>query len=91
MPPPNGRSGKTFKTYVRAELYYHRDTTSTFSKLSESGEADANSKKTSLEEVKLGWKSKVIKTEDVAGQGADALWNENFEWEYDSDDLAFLR
>jgi hypothetical protein len=80
---------------MRAELYFHRDTTSTLSKLQDvvpgEGSVDAAGKKSSLEEVKLGWKSQVIKTSDVPGQGADAVWRENWEWEYDSDELAFLR
>ncbi|KAH6901466.1 phospholipase C [Coprinopsis sp. MPI-PUGE-AT-0042] len=97
LPPPNGRSGKSFKAYLRAELYFHRDTTSILAKVEEvasSGEGtsvDAASKKSSLEEVKLSWKSQVIKTADVPGQGADVMWKENLEWEYESDELAFLR
>ncbi|KAJ6554266.1 PLC-like phosphodiesterase [Mycena capillaripes] len=37
------------------------------------------------------WSTKVVKTRDVPGAGADVLWNERFEWEFAADDLAFLR
>jgi len=37
------------------------------------------------------WRSKTVKTTDVPGDGADILWNEKFEWEFDADSLAFLR
>lgn len=37
------------------------------------------------------WCSKAIKTQDVPGSGADIMWNDRFEWEYEADDLAFLR
>ncbi|KAJ7676340.1 PLC-like phosphodiesterase [Mycena rosella] len=37
------------------------------------------------------WRSKTVKTHDVFRAGADVLWNERFEWEYEADDLAFLR
>jgi hypothetical protein len=37
------------------------------------------------------WRSKTVKTQDGHNLGADIMWNENFEWEYEADDLAFLR
>lgn len=41
------------------------------------------------------WRSKTEKTRHVAGAGADVMWdmweNESFAWEYEADDLAFLR
>ncbi|KAJ7113008.1 PLC-like phosphodiesterase [Mycena epipterygia] len=37
------------------------------------------------------WHSKTVKTQDVPGDGADVMWNERFEWEYEVDDLAFIR
>lgn len=37
------------------------------------------------------WKSKSVKVEDVPGQGADIIWNQMFEWEFDTDELAFVR
>ncbi|KAJ7479758.1 PLC-like phosphodiesterase [Mycena latifolia] len=37
------------------------------------------------------WRSKTAKTHDVHRVGADLVWNERFEWEYEADDLAFLR
>ncbi|KAJ7186489.1 PLC-like phosphodiesterase [Mycena filopes] len=44
------------------------------------------------------WRSKTAKTRDVPGAGADVMWGsvgvfetERFEWEYDADELAFLR
>ncbi|KAK7047598.1 hypothetical protein VNI00_006366 [Paramarasmius palmivorus] len=40
---------------------------------------------------KQEWKSKSIKTKDVLGVGSDVMWNQRFEWEFEEDDLAFLR
>jgi phosphatidylinositol phospholipase C delta len=48
---------------------------------------------------KQEWKSKVVKVTDVPETGADISWTENeeeiqiqrFEWEYESEDLAFIR
>ncbi|KAK7443445.1 hypothetical protein VKT23_015618 [Stygiomarasmius scandens] len=37
------------------------------------------------------WKSKSIKARDVPGQGGDFMWNDKFEWEFEEDDLAFIR
>jgi phosphatidylinositol phospholipase C, delta len=37
------------------------------------------------------WSSKVIKTNDIPGEGGDLVWNEKFEWEFEADDLAFIR
>lgn len=42
-------------------------------------------------EKDLDWRSKTVKTRDVPGEGGDIMWNERFEWEYDADELAFLR
>ncbi|KAJ7102474.1 PLC-like phosphodiesterase [Mycena belliarum] len=37
------------------------------------------------------WRTKTAKGLDVHRVGADFMWNERFEWEYEADDLAFLR
>jgi len=37
------------------------------------------------------WKSRVVKVKDVPDTGADIMWNERFEWEYDAEALAFIR
>jgi phosphatidylinositol phospholipase C delta len=37
------------------------------------------------------WHSKTVKTQDVPGAGADVMWNERFEWEYERDEMAFLK
>lgn len=37
------------------------------------------------------WRSKTVHVTDVPGDGADVMWDEKFEWEFDADDLAFLR
>ncbi|KAF7971854.1 hypothetical protein HWV62_19794 [Athelia sp. TMB] len=38
------------------------------------------------------WKSQHVKAKDVAPEvGADFLWNEQFEWEFESEDLTFVR
>ncbi|THV02613.1 PLC-like phosphodiesterase [Dendrothele bispora CBS 962.96] len=37
------------------------------------------------------WKSKSVKTKDVPGEGGDSIWNDKFEWEFDEDELAFIR
>ena len=39
----------------------------------------------------LEWRSKTVKTQHTEGEGADMMWQSNFEWEYDIDDMAFLR
>jgi len=39
----------------------------------------------------LKWRSKTVKTQHTEGEGADVIWQSNFEWEYDIDDMAFLR
>ncbi|KAF8814579.1 PLC-like phosphodiesterase [Phlegmacium glaucopus] len=39
----------------------------------------------------LEWRSKTVKTRHTVGQGADVVWQSQFEWEYDIDDMAFLR
>ncbi|KAF8962864.1 PLC-like phosphodiesterase [Flammula alnicola] len=65
LPAPNGRTGKTFSTYIRAQLFH--------------ANGDVN------------WRSKTIKIQHSAETGADVLWNEQFEWEYERDEMAFLR
>jgi len=42
---------------------------------------------------KQEWKSKVVKVKDVTATSADMSWKEiqQFEWEYESEDLAFIR
>ncbi|ESK91816.1 1-phosphatidylinositol- -bisphosphate phosphodiesterase gamma 2 [Moniliophthora roreri MCA 2997] len=42
-------------------------------------------------EQKQKWKSKSVRTKDVLGVGSDVMWNQRFEWEFEEDDLAFLR
>lgn len=37
------------------------------------------------------WRSKTVATKDVPEAGGDIMWNGRFEWEYEEDDLAFLR
>ncbi|KAJ7164740.1 PLC-like phosphodiesterase [Mycena crocata] len=37
------------------------------------------------------WRTETVQTRDVSGAGADIMWNDCFEWEYEADDLAFLR
>lgn len=37
------------------------------------------------------WKSKTVKTRDIPGQGADIMWNEELDWVFDNDELAFVR
>lgn len=38
------------------------------------------------------WKSKAVKVKDVSPEsGADFMYNEQFQWEYDSEELAFIR
>jgi phosphatidylinositol phospholipase C delta len=65
VPAPNGRAGKTFSTYVHAELFHA------------SGD--------------LEWRSKSIKTQHSMEKGADVIWRSQFEWEYENDEMAFLR
>lgn len=65
VPAPSGRSGKTFSTYLIAQLLH------------------AGSD--------LEWRSKTVKTQHTVGEGADVMWQSKFEWEYDIDDMAFLR
>lgn len=37
------------------------------------------------------WRSKAVKVKDVSDTGADIIWNERFEWKYESEELAFIR
>lgn len=38
------------------------------------------------------WKSKAIKVKDVSPEfGADFIYNERFHWDYESEELAFIR
>ena len=39
----------------------------------------------------LEWRSKTVKTQHTEGEGADMMLQSKFEWEYDIDDMAFLR
>lgn len=39
----------------------------------------------------LEWRSTTVKTQHTEGEGADVLWQSQFEWEYDTDEMAFLR
>lgn len=89
VPAPNGRTGKTFHAYVRAELFYHREVTPP-TPAGEDGVAAA-AKSTSLESIHLRWKSKSIKVQHHAQDGADGVWNEIWGWEYEKDELAFIR
>ncbi len=65
VPAPNGRAGKKFSSYIRAQLFH--------------SDGDVN------------WRSKTIETEHSLETGADIFWQERFEWEYEPDELAFLR
>ncbi|TRM66560.1 PLC-like phosphodiesterase [Schizophyllum amplum] len=65
MPAPDDRKGKSYHTYLRADMFHsHKD---------------------------FSWKTKSVETKDVPELGADVVWNEKFEWEFDEDELAFLR
>ncbi|TEB26399.1 PLC-like phosphodiesterase [Coprinellus micaceus] len=88
IPEPNGRRGKTFNTYVRTELFYHREVDPPAPK---DDSASTTSKSTSLEEVILRWKSKTMKLQHDPELGADGVWHEMWEWEYVRDELAFVR
>lgn len=38
------------------------------------------------------WKSTHVKVKDVVPDvGADFMWNEHFEWEFEAEDLTFVR
>lgn len=37
------------------------------------------------------WKSKAVKVKNTAAVGADIMWNGQFQWEYESEELAFIR
>lgn len=65
VPAPNGRAGKKFSSYIRAQLFHSN--------------GDVN------------WRSKTVETKHSRETGADVLWNEEFDWEYETDELAFLR
>ncbi|KAI5891749.1 PLC-like phosphodiesterase [Schizophyllum commune H4-8] len=65
LPPPDDRKGKSFHTYVRADLFHS--------------------------EKDQSWKSKSIEVTDTPDQGSDVVWNEKFEWEFEDDELAFIR
>jgi phosphatidylinositol phospholipase C delta len=65
VPAPNGKAGKTFSSYIRAQLFH------------------ANGD--------IVWQSKTVKAHHSLDTGADILWQERFEWEYETDELAFLR
>ncbi|KDR73079.1 hypothetical protein GALMADRAFT_252526 [Galerina marginata CBS 339.88] len=65
LPAPNGRCGKPFSAYMRAQLLH----------------ASAD----------LEWRSKTIKIQHDPDNGADIAWQTQFEWEYECDEMAFLR
>ncbi|KAF9552821.1 PLC-like phosphodiesterase [Agrocybe pediades] len=65
LPAPNGRAGKTFSTYLKAQLFH-------------SGKG-------------LKWRSKTMKVKHDTQHGADAFFHTDLLWEYENDDLAFLR
>ncbi|KAJ2929525.1 hypothetical protein H1R20_g7581, partial [Candolleomyces eurysporus] len=89
MPALNGRTGKSFEAYIRPELFYHREVNPPPTE--GDGEVSAAAKSTSLENVALRWKLNSIKVEHHAEDGADGIWNETWEWEYERDELAFIR
>lgn len=37
------------------------------------------------------WQSEHLKCKDVSEDGADVIWNSCFEWEFEEDDLTFIR
>ncbi|KAJ7583892.1 PLC-like phosphodiesterase [Mycena floridula] len=37
------------------------------------------------------WTSSKVKTKDTPGEGANVTWNEDLEWEFESDELSFIR
>lgn len=39
----------------------------------------------------VNWRSKTVETKHSIETGADIFWQERFEWEYEPDELAFLR
>jgi len=65
VPAPNGRMGKSFSTYLVAQLFH-------------AGKD-------------LEWRSKTIKTQHDKQNGADVFFQTEFLWEYENDELAFLR
>jgi len=65
VPAPNGRTGKTFSTYIRAQLFH--------------------------EKGDIEWRSKSVKVQHHVDEGADVLWQEQLEWDYEIDEMAFLR
>lgn len=65
VPAPNGRSGKLFTTYIRAQLCH------------ENGDIER--------------RSRSVKVQHDVNDGADVLWQEQLEWDYDIDEIAFLR
>lgn len=74
-------------------MYYHRPTDLGFPAVAvaEAGAEALSRALPSLEEVKLRWQTKSIKVQHVADQGADALWKDQWEWDYEADELAFIR
>ncbi|KAF8635763.1 hypothetical protein AX17_003862 [Amanita inopinata Kibby_2008] len=65
LPPPNGKRGKSFSTYLRGQLFH----------------ADG----------KMEWRTKSVKTTDEPQVGSDVMWNEQLVWEFDLDELTFLK
>lgn len=78
VPAPNGRSGKKFSTYIRVELLT-------------SGTLQTDDIIKELKGRHTSFRSKTLKVHHADGIGADAFWNERFDWEYTTDDLACLR
>ncbi|OAX39838.1 PLC-like phosphodiesterase [Rhizopogon vinicolor AM-OR11-026] len=37
------------------------------------------------------WRSEHVKCKNVPEDGADVMWNDHFEWEFEEDDLTFIR
>ena len=89
VPAPNGRTGKSFEAYICTELFYHREVSPPSAE--GDGEVSVAAKSTSLENVALRWKSKSISVGHHLEDGADGVWNETWEWEYERDELAFIR
>ncbi len=43
------------------------------------------------EKEDIEWRSKSVKVQHDVNEGADVLWQEQLEWDYDIDEMAFLR
>ncbi|KAF5319692.1 hypothetical protein D9619_008546 [Psilocybe cf. subviscida] len=78
LPAPNNRSGKKFSTYILVELLT-------------SGALQTGDVIKDLKGRHTSFRSKTLKVHHTEGIGADAFWDERFEWEYTKDDLTCLR